>query len=154
MAETVLEKESNVSVRRLRPDDLGRVVALDHKIVGRDRSQFYEAVLQRNLNDTGVQVSLAAELDGMFVGFLLARAWYGEFGTMEPHGVLEAFGVHPDFRKQGIGHALLEQLVTNLRGLRISTLRTEVDWRDIDLIRFFHSQEFEPAKRLVLERTL
>ncbi len=152
--QTTTETNAHVCVPRLRPDDLQRVVTLDAKVVGRDRSQFYECLLERNLRDTGVQVSLGAELDGLFVGFLLARAWYGEFGTLEPHGVLEAFGVHPDFRQRGVGTALLEQLVTNLRGLRLATLRTEVDWDDIELMGFFHAQGFEPAKRFVLERRL
>jgi len=149
--ETTLETSDRVVVRRLRPDDLQRVIGVDAKIVGRERSQFFAAVLERNLRDTGVQVSLAAELDGLFAGYLLARAWYGEFGTMEPYAVLESFGVHPDWRGQGVGRALLEQLVTNLNGLGLRTLRTEVDWNDIDLITFFHRSGFQPARRLCLE---
>lgn len=151
--ETTLERGERVLVRKLRPDDLARVIALDAKILGRERSKFFESVLQRNLRDTGVQVSLAAELDGIFVGYLLARAWYGEFGTLEPHAVLESFGVHPDFKKQGVGRALLEQLVTNLNGLGLTNLRTEVDWNDLELISFFQRAGFTPAPRLCLDLT-
>jgi GNAT superfamily N-acetyltransferase len=148
-----LETE-RVLVRRLRPDDLARVIALDAKVMGRERGKFFELVLARNLRDTGLQVSLAAELDGLFAGFLLAHAYYGEFGTLEPVAVLESFAVHPDFRHQGIGRALFEQLELNLRALGIGTLRTEVDWREFELLAFLHHSGFAPAHRLVLERDL
>ena len=148
-----LETE-RVLVRRLRPDDLARVIALDAKVMGRERGKFFELVLARNLRDTGLEVSLAAELDGLFAGFLLAHAYYGEFGTLEPVAVLESFAVHPDFRHQGIGRALFEQLELNLRALGIGTLRTEVDWREFELLAFLHHSGFAPAHRLVLERDL
>ncbi len=146
-----LEQQSSIVVRRLRPADLERVVRIDAKILGRERSKYFESVLQRNLRDTGVQVSLAAEQDGAFVGFLLARAWYGEFGTLEPYAVLEAIGVHPDFQGCGVGAALLEQLVVNLNALGLTRLRTEVEWRDRELVNFFHRAGFTPAPRLCLD---
>jgi ribosomal protein S18 acetylase RimI-like enzyme len=152
--ETTLERSERVLVRRLRPEDLGRVVALDAKVVGRERGKFFELVLRRNLSETGIEVSLAAELDGLFVGYLLARAYYGEFGMLEPVAVLETLGVHPDFRHQGVGAALLRQLAVNLRGLGLTRLRTEVDWDDLDLLGFFHREGFQPARRLVLELDL
>jgi ribosomal protein S18 acetylase RimI-like enzyme len=149
--EAIRERSERVVVRRLRPDDLARVIALDAKIVGRERSKFFETTLQRNLRESGIQVSLAAEVDGLFAGYLLARTWYGEFGTLEPYAVLEAFGVHPDQRQQGVGRAMLEQLVTNLNALGLRLLRTEVDWRDLELISFFHHAGFQPAQRLCLD---
>ncbi len=57
----------------------------------------------------------------------------------------------PGFRGQGVGHALLRQLLTNLRALRIESVQTEVDWNDWDLLRFLESTGFTPAPRLALE---
>lgn len=146
-----LEQSGAIVVRRLRPEDLARVVGIDAKILGRERSKYFESVLQRNLRDTGVQVSLAAERDEIFVGYLLARAWYGEFGIVEPYAVLESIGVHPDFQGCGVGAALLEQLVANLNALGLTHLRTEVEWRDRELVNFFHRAGFTPAPRLCLD---
>ena len=84
-------EEQTVVVRRLRPDDLEAVVALDAKNTGRKRDEYFKVKLEQNLAETGIQVSLAAELDGAFVGFLLARVFYGEFGTMEQVAVLDTF---------------------------------------------------------------
>jgi len=147
-------EEGTVLVRRLRPADLEAVVALDAKNTGRRRDEYFQVKLQQNLAETGIQVSLAAEVDGIFVAFLLARVFYGEFGTLEQVAVLDTFGVHPDFRGRGVGRALLSQLRTNLRGLGIPRLRTDVGWDDQDLLGFFHHEGFQPAPMLCLELDL
>lgn len=143
-----------VTVRDLRPADLERVIALDARLVGRRRELYFRQELDKSLAGGGVRISLAAELDGLFVGFLLARLHYGEFGRLEPAAVLETLGVHPDFRGQGVGPALMEQLCTNLRGLSVATLQTSVDWNDQHLIAFFHRRGFRPAPRLSLDLDL
>lgn len=141
-------------VRRLRPTDLARVVALDALVTGRERRGYFEHKLQTNLLDSSVEVSLGAEVDGSLVGFLLARVWTGEFGATEPVAVLDTLGVHPDFQQRGVGDALTDQLTTNLRGLDVSVLRTEVDWGSFELLRFFHRRGFRPAARVCLDLDL
>jgi ribosomal protein S18 acetylase RimI-like enzyme len=148
---TTSENDTDVTVRGLRPDDLQAVIALDARNTGRRRDAFFKIKLQQNLAETGIKVSLAAELDGIFVGFLLARVLYGEFGLPEPVAVLDTLDVHPEFRGRGVGHALLEQLRVNLCGLRVTTLRTEVGWDEFDLLGFFHHEGFAPAQRLCLD---
>lgn len=140
-----------VYVRRLRPDDLERVIALDAKIVGRRRDEYFRLKLEMAMKETGVEVSLAGELDGLFTGFLIARVFYGEFGLVEPAAVLEVLGVHPDFRGRGVAHALMRQLRTNLLGLGVGTIQTEVGWGEQDLMAFFHREGFQPAARLCLD---
>jgi len=138
-------------VRRLTPADLERVIALDAKITGRRREGYFQSKLAENLSRAGIEVSLAAETGPAFTGFLLAKVWHGEFGTTEPVAVLDTIGVHPDFRGCGVGSALFEQLRTNLRGLGISCIRTEVSWDERSLVDFFHHERFRPAARLCLE---
>jgi len=62
--------------------------------------------------------------------------------------------VDREFARQGIASALLEQLVKNLRALRIERLRTEVAWDDHELVAFFKRKGFAPVPRLVLEADL
>lgn len=143
--------DTGAVVRRLKPDDMNAVVHLDAKITGRRRERYFDTKLKMALADTGVEVSLAAELDGIFVGFLLARVYYGEFGVAERVAVLDTLDVHPDFRGKGIGRALMRQLRMQLNALQISTLQTEIGWDDQDLMRFFHSQGFVPAPRICLD---
>jgi len=141
----------SVVVRRLRPDDLESVIALDARIVARRREQYFRVKLDMAVKETGVEISLAAEVDGLFVGFLIARVFYGEFGRIEPAAVLEVLGVDPGFRERGIGRALLRQLRTNLLALGVRNVHTEVDWDDQALMRFFHREGFVPARRLCLD---
>lgn len=142
------------AVRNLRPRDLEAVIALDSRITGRRREEYFRGKLDQALKETGIQVSLAAEADGAFAGFLLSRVFYGEFGEMEAAAVLDTIGVHPAFRGRGVGRALLAQLRTNLLGLGIARLHTEVPWDNQDLVSFFHREGFVPAPRICLDLDL
>ncbi len=143
-----------VVVRNLRPRDLDRVIHIDSKSTGRKRTEYFKVKLAQALADTGVQVSLAAELDGALVGFLLARVYYGEFGATEQSAVLDTIGVDPSVRGRGVGRALLHQLRQNLLGLGIARLQTEVAWDDQELLSFFHRSGFRPAPRYGLDLDL
>lgn len=140
-----------IFVRRLRPADLQAVIGLDAKLSGRRRDEYFKLKLELATNETGVEVSLAAESDGLFVGFVIARVFYGEFGIAEPAAVLEVLGVNPDFRGSGIGHALLAQLTTNLLGLGVRKVSTEVAWDNQQVMAFMHHEGFQPAPRLCLD---
>ena len=153
MEDTTLETQS-ILVRTLRPEDLEAVIRIDAKNLGQRRDEYFKMKLAQNLAESGIKVSLAAELDGAFVGFLLSRLFYGEFGSPEPVAVLDTFGVHPDFKRRGIGHALMEQLCTNLKGLGVGQLRSEVRWDEVDLIAFFQRAGFRPAPRICLDLDL
>jgi ribosomal protein S18 acetylase RimI-like enzyme len=145
---------ADVVVRNLRPLDLEAVIALDAKNIGRRRDEFFRLKLKQALSDTGITVSLAAELDGAFVGFLLARVFYGEFGVTDRVAVLDVIDVHPDFRGRHVADSLLAQLRTNLLGLGIGTLRTEAGWDSHHLLAFFRHEGFVMAQRLCLDLDL
>jgi GNAT superfamily N-acetyltransferase len=147
-------ERDTVLVRTLTPEDHEAVVAIDARILGRRREEFFRLKLRQAFSDTGIAVSLAAELEGRAVGFLLARVYYGEFGITERVAVLDVLGVHPDFRGRRVGAALVDQLRTNLLGLGIRTLQTEVSWDDPALMAFFRHEGFRPAARLCLDLDL
>jgi ribosomal protein S18 acetylase RimI-like enzyme len=148
------EDEAAAIIRQLRPKDLEAVIALDAKVMGRRRDEYFKVKLTQALSDTGIQISLGAVIDGAFVGFLLARVYYGEFGAPEPVAVLDTMGVHPDFRGRGVGSDLIDQLRTNLLGLGIRKLQTEVGWNNPSLLWFFQREGFEPAPRYCLDLDL
>ncbi len=143
-----------VLVRRLQPADLEAIVAIDAASVGRRRERFLAQKVTQALGDTGIAVSLAALLDDHVVGFALARLYYGEFGVVEPAAVLDVFGVHPGYRGRHVAAALIDQLRTNLLGLGIPTLQTEVRWGSPDLVTFFQHEGFTIAPRLCLDLDL
>jgi predicted N-acetyltransferase YhbS len=152
--DTTLSRNDQVVVRGLRPDDMDAVVALDARNTGRRRTEYFAVKLEQNLAETGVKVSLAAELDGLFVGFLLARVMYGEFGQAEQVAVLDTINVHDGYSGQRVGGCLLDQLAMNLKALGVNSLRTEVGWDDSRLMGFFQREGFRPADRFCIDLDL
>ena len=143
-----------IVIQNLQPRDLGDIVALDAKITGRRREEFFRIKLSQARADSGVMVSLAAETEGALAGFLLSRVFYGEFGALDAAAVLDTIGVHPAFRGRGVGRALLAQLRTNLLALGITRLQTEVAWDRQELMGFFRREGFIPATRIGLDLDL
>lgn len=148
--DTANREMSALMVRRLEAKDVEPAIAIDAKVTGRRRDGYLGPKLKEALSPSGIQVSLAVEIDGRLAGFLLAKVFYGEFGRTEPAAVLDTIGVHPDFASRGVAAALLDQLRVNLRGLSISRLETEVAWDSQSLLSFFHHEGFKPAPRLCL----
>jgi ribosomal protein S18 acetylase RimI-like enzyme len=144
----------NVVVRTMRETDLDAVVRIDAAHSGRRRPQYFQAIFDRAMRQSVWQVSLVAESDGSVSGFVIASLYYGEFGIVEPSASIDAIGVDPEATRQRIGHALMQQLLTNLAAVRVVRIRTEVSWSDFDLLAFFKNEGFAPAARLCLERQL
>ena len=140
-----------ISVRTLGLADAEPVARIDALASGRSRREFYRHAIERSQREGGVSLSLAAEVDDMVVGFLIASVDYGEFGVAEPVATLDALGVHPEFRRRHAAGALLRQLALNLATLRIERVRTEVDWRQSDLLGFLGHSGFAPVPRLCME---
>ena len=141
-----------IPVRAMKESDLPGIVAIDRRITGRNRSDYFKDRLAEALFESGVRVSLLAERDGLPVGFIMARVDLGEFGRFEPTAVLDTIGVDPECRGQGVGRALLSQLLVNLSTLRIERVRTEVDWRDRELLGFLDHCGFLPSQELCFDR--
>lgn len=142
-----------VLVRDLRPEDLARVVRIDAMRGGYSRSEYYQRKFEESRQATP-RISLAAEVDGSVVGFMLGRLYYGEFGVPEPTAVIDSIGVHPSFGGQQVGRALMEQLTRNMTSLGVESIRTEVAWDAHGLMSFMAKSGFRPAPRLCLELSL
>jgi ribosomal protein S18 acetylase RimI-like enzyme len=146
--------EEEVDVRELRAEDLDRLVRIDSQATGQDRRGYYEKRLKTALEESGIRVSLAAEVDGTVVGYVIGRVYHGEYGRTESFATIDTIGVSPRFRHRGVGHALLTQLRRNLSALRIERVQTEVEWDQWELLRFLQHVGFRPAPRLALELPL
>ena len=141
-------------VRTMVESDLRALITIDRRITGRDRSAYFERKLAEALHESDVRVSLVAERDGAVVGFVMARVDFGEFGRVDPTAVMDTIGVDPDYRDFGVGRALMSQLLINLMTLRVEHIRTEIDWRERDLLAFLDRCGFRPAQQLCFERVV
>jgi GNAT superfamily N-acetyltransferase len=143
-----------IPVRSMAEGDLQAIVAIDRKITGRSRAAYLQQKLLEALRQSDVRVSLVAEADGRPVGFVMACVDLGEFGRAEPAAVMDTIGVDPDYRRRGIGRSLLSQLLLNLSALRVEQIRTELDWRDRELMAFLDGCGFRPSQQLCFELAL
>jgi ribosomal protein S18 acetylase RimI-like enzyme len=139
-----------IPVRSMKKSDLEAIIRIDRKLSGGERRSYYQRKAHEVLEESGVRVSLVAELDDHPVGFIMARVDFGAFGHTMKEAVMDAIGVDPGYQGQGVGQALMSQLVTNLAVLRVETVRTEVSWDDTDLISYFAQAGFLPAQRVKL----
>jgi predicted N-acetyltransferase YhbS len=141
-------------VRSMQEADLPAIVRLDRRITGLDRAEYCRRKAAEALRHSGVRVSLVAEVERAFAGFLMARVDYGDFGRAEPVAVLDTLGVDPDFARRRVGRALLEQLLLNLGSLRVERLLTVVEWTQRDLLSFFARTGFGPSQRLSFTKAI
>lgn len=143
-----------VPVRSMTRDDLDGILAVDRGITGRDRTAYFKRKFAEAMEESGVRVSLVAEREGGVCGFIMARVEFGEFGSLEPEAVIDTIGVAASDGHKGVGSALLSQLMTNLQGLRVERVRTEVEWNHFGLLSFLDRMGFRPHRRLALRRGL
>ena len=143
-----------VVCRSLKEDDLPALIHIDRKITGREHSAYYVRKVSEALNESGIRVSMVAEMDGQVAGFIMARVDYGEFDHTEPTAVLDSIAVKPELGHHLVGSALLSQLLGNLTSLRLETIRTEVDAEHLDVLGFLMKNGFRQSQNLALSLRL
>jgi predicted N-acetyltransferase YhbS len=141
-------------VRSMTERDLPAIIRLDRKITGRNRTAYLTRKAEEVLKQSSIRVSLVAEVQGQLAGFLMARVDFGEFGRTEPTAVLDTIGVDPDYTRQHVGRALLEQLLLNLRSLRTEHVVTELEWNHLGLLGFLGRTGFAHSQRLAFDKPI
>jgi ribosomal protein S18 acetylase RimI-like enzyme len=143
-----------IPVRSLQSVDMDAILRIDRQINDQDRTEYYKRKFSEVLEESGVRVSLVAELDDQVVGFIMARVDYGEFGQTDTVAVFDDLAIAPSARGHHVGPALMDQLLANLQTLRVQVARTEVAWNQFDLNRFLERCGFCPATQLALSQRL
>lgn len=143
-----------VQTRSLRQDDLDAVIRLDRHLSGQDRRGYYQNKFAEMLVETGIRISLAAEMKDLLAGFIMARLDYGEFGQPVQTAIIDTLGVDPAAQGAGVGRALLSQLLLNLVRLQVGKVQTQISWPQISLHKFMCDCGFLPSQRLILEKRL
>lgn len=143
-----------VVCRSMLKDDLPVLIRIDKKITGAEHAEYYGRKVKEAFGESGIRVSMVAEVDGHIVGFIMARVDFGEFGRTEPTAVLDTIAVDPGFAHHHIGSVLLSQLLANLTTLRLETIRTEVDADHFDILNFLMKSGFHPSQELAFSKSL
>ena len=143
---------ADVQLRSLHRDDLDRVSGIESRISGHSRKGFLEKRFGAAAGWPDGFIASAAVCDGNLAGYAIARIQKGEFGAPDAVAVLDVIGIDPDIQGTGIGKALMAEMERRMKARGIGTLRTQVDWGNPAMIRFFSSTGFLLASAQVLER--
>ncbi|MFH1090784.1 MAG: GNAT family N-acetyltransferase [Pseudomonadota bacterium] len=138
-----------VNVRVMRYEDLKDIIAIDKKVLGQARPEYWEMKVE--LAEKHSMASLVAEVGGRVVGFVLGDASGWEYGVPETVGWIDTIGVLPEYQKRGLARELMNEMVANLKKVGVQKIYTLVDWRSWDLLKFFHSLGFQKGDMINLE---
>ena len=145
---------TNVVVRPLEPSDVDAIVAIDEKLSGQTRKDYWRR-RQEIASLRPPWMSVVAETDGRLVGFLFGWVGESEFGIPQPTGWVDLIGVDPAYRSRGVARALLDRFVDSGRELRaLERVATLIDLGQVDIREFFLRQGFQPGRMVQLERTV
>ncbi len=158
ISQTTANKGS-LTVRRVRVSDIRHVIALDERVTGLAKPDYWRDVFARygeqllHQRFFLVAESLKAKSDASILGFIIGevRAW--EFGSA-PCGWVFALSVEPRARLRGIGQALLEAIAIEFKKAGVGKMRTMIA-RDNRLhLLFFRSEGMMAGPYIQLEKDL
>jgi predicted N-acetyltransferase YhbS len=145
-----MDSLGKMKIRVLKKEDLDAIVEIDEKILGENRSNYWEKKLAL-MNNKSSNISLIAEVDEKVVGFILGDVSGWEFGVPETIGWIDTIGIDLTYQKKGLATALAHELIRNLKTLGVKTIYTLVSWNDWDLLQFFHAMGFTRGDMINLE---
>jgi predicted N-acetyltransferase YhbS len=144
------DKSKTPIVRKMNQKDLDDVVAIDTKVLGKSRWDYW--LMKMTLAEQRLpSASLVAEADEKVVGFILGDASGYEYSVPENIGWIDTIGVDPAYQGQGIAQMLMKEMIANLKKVGVDTVYTMVNWPDWDLLKFFHAFGFQKGPLINLE---
>ena len=143
-----------IYVRNLEKRDLPSIVAMEERVTGVARPQYWEQRIELSEAIRPHWASLVAEFDNRFVGFLFGRAGELEFGLPGTVAWVETIGVDPAFRGRGIARELIEQFISSAEDHGIKTIFTLVSSGQTEMQSFFSRQGFAQGKMLHYQKEL
>jgi len=144
----------DLKIRAAHADDLAQVIALDARVTGIEKPDFFFELFHR-YGTRGLQQRffLVAESAGAIRGFILGDVRDWEFGS-PPCGWVFGINVQPDARLGGIGTMLLHAICDNFRRARVTKVRTLLARDNSLVLSFFRSQGMMAAPVIPLEMDL
>ena len=143
---------TTLTVRPLEASDLAAIVAIDERLTGSTRKDYWRTRFDiAQLRPPWM--SSVAELDGRVVGFLFGWVGESEFGIAVPTGWIDLLGVDPAYRGRHVAQALVERFARGGAELRaIRKVATLIDLGQAGIREFFVGHGFRHGPMVQLER--
>ncbi len=148
-----------ITIRRVRAADLDRIVALDERVTGTAKPEYWHDIHERYASRrVDERFFLVAESDAPgtefpVLGYIVSEVRGWEFGS-EPCGWIFAFSVDPGIRQHGVGEKLFEAISAELKAAGVKTMRTMVARQNRLHMAFFRSEGMVAGPYIQLEKDL
>lgn len=141
-------------IRPLVPKDIGLVTRIDAVHTGESKPSYWKRIFRDFVGHEAQddRVGIAAEVDGVLVGFLFGDVRAFEFGS-EPCGWILEIGVEPSHSRAGVASALLREGCERLRATGVTVIRTMVRRNNVPVLTFFRTNGFAGGPYVQLELT-
>lgn len=142
---------TKLKYRSLNINDVDAIIEIDEQIVRRKRTPLFREHLCEQLAKHGEESFGALTLDGKLIGYIIAETKVYIYGSDDLSAWIILLGIDPNFQDQGIGTALVKQVITYFSQKGIKVIRTVTAWDWGDLVEFFSSVGFKLSDYLALE---
>ncbi|MBW2058624.1 MAG: GNAT family N-acetyltransferase [Deltaproteobacteria bacterium] len=139
-----------IRIRPMREDDLEAVVAIDEKVLGEKRYDYWRRKI-RFRGDNSDSTGFVAEAEGRIVGFILGEISGREFRISHTVGWVDTIGVDPAYQRRGVASALLDRVIRCFKEQGVETIHTLVNWSSWDLLQFYKKAGFTRGDMINLE---
>jgi len=135
-------------IRRCDPSDIIPVMEINLKTLPEHYSDyFYESLLAEL-----PEAFLVAEIERKLVGYIMCKIEYG-FSNFKKLGFVKkghvvSVAVLPEYRKKGIGRALIEEAIAGVKLKKSDELYLEVRCSNTEAIRLYEKLSFVIKQRL------
>lgn len=142
---------AQLRVRPMQSDDLDQVIAIDARVTGVEKTDYWYEVFHRYGTRGGrSRYFFVAELDHVIEGFVIGEVRDWEFGE-PPCGWVFGISVRPEARLGGVGTRLLETICGAFRAAGVAKVRTLIARDNHLVLSFFRSQGMMAAPFIPLE---
>lgn len=139
---------SEVQIRPMHTNDLGAIVEIENKILGKSRRDYWGKKM-KDTNTLHPLSSLVAEYEGKVIGFIVGEVSGWEFGVPDTVAWISTIGVDPKYQHKGVGKKLSLEFIKKLKDIGISIVYTLVNWNDRDLLKFFREIGFTRGGEMI-----
>lgn len=146
--QVALRDIGNCVIRRCDPSDIIPVMEINLKTLPEHYSDyFYESLLAEL-----PEAFLVAEIERKLVGYIMCKIEYG-FSNFKKLGFVKkghvvSVAVLPEYRKKGIGRALIEEAIAGVKLKKSDELYLEVRCSNTEAIRLYEKLSFVIKQRL------
>jgi len=154
-ARTRARAVASALIRPPRAEDVEAIIALDARITGAAKPEFWRYKLGpgRALPAGEHPLVRVAEVNGQIIGVLVGEIRSWEF-HLPPTGWITVLMVDPAYRRRGIGRRLLAEALDYFRERGLRSVHTMVGWSDGDVLSFFTAMGFDRGPFIELEKAL